>query len=127
MTSRVYRDVDGNECSLQELCRKAPEWAASVIETLEARLEKYTDPGVVHPLQAPGRVWVQWLPRLRGAMVYLRPPAILDGTIGNYVLTNTVGHGGEVRGDGSRVCLDCGHPLTDADRRAPVCPYCGCA
>jgi hypothetical protein len=28
--------------------------------------------------------------------------------------------------DGSR-CLDCGHPLTDADRAAPVCPHCGCA
>lgn len=27
---------------------------------------------------------------------------------------------------GSPVCLDCGHPLTDADRQAPVCPYCGC-
>lgn len=28
---------------------------------------------------------------------------------------------------GSPFCLDCGHRLTDADRQAPVCPYCGCA
>ena len=28
---------------------------------------------------------------------------------------------------GSATCLDCGHPLTDADRQAPVCPYCGSA
>lgn len=26
----------------------------------------------------------------------------------------------------SPFCLDCGHPLTEADRHAPVCPYCGC-
>jgi hypothetical protein len=26
---------------------------------------------------------------------------------------------------GSPFCLDCGHPLTAADRQAPVCPYCG--
>lgn len=25
----------------------------------------------------------------------------------------------------SRACLECGHPLTDADRAAEVCPYCG--
>jgi len=25
----------------------------------------------------------------------------------------------------SPVCLDCGHPLTEADYGAPVCPYCG--
>lgn len=28
---------------------------------------------------------------------------------------------------GSPFCLDCSHPLTEADRRAPVCPHCGCA
>lgn len=28
--------------------------------------------------------------------------------------------------EGSPTCLDCGHPLTEADRQAPVCPYCGC-
>ena len=27
----------------------------------------------------------------------------------------------------SPVCLDCGHPLTEADHHAPVCPYCGVA
>jgi hypothetical protein len=27
----------------------------------------------------------------------------------------------------SPFCLDCGHALTEADYRAPVCPYCGCA
>lgn len=27
---------------------------------------------------------------------------------------------------GSPTCLDCGHPLTEADRQAPACPYCGC-
>lgn len=90
-STKIYRDADGNECALLELCRKEPEWAANVIAMLEARWEKYTDPGVVHPLRAPERVWVQWMPKLRAPMVYLRPPAILDGTIGNYVLTNTVG------------------------------------
>ena len=29
--------------------------------------------------------------------------------------------------DRSPVCLDCGHPLTEADHRAPVCQYCGVA
>lgn len=27
----------------------------------------------------------------------------------------------------SPVCLDCGHPLAEADHHAPVCPYCGVA
>ncbi len=30
-------------------------------------------------------------------------------------------------GTRSPVCLDCGHPLTEADRDKPVCPYCGVA
>lgn len=29
--------------------------------------------------------------------------------------------------EGSRVCLDCGHSLTEADKQADVCPYCGVA
>jgi hypothetical protein len=28
--------MDGNECTLEELCRKEPEWAASIIATLKA-------------------------------------------------------------------------------------------
>jgi hypothetical protein len=30
-----YKDIDGNSCTLQALCRKEPEWAASQIRTLK--------------------------------------------------------------------------------------------
>jgi hypothetical protein len=88
MTEKLYTDADGNTCTLSALCRKDPEWAASIIRTLEARWDKYTEPGTEHPKQAPDRIWVQWMPRLRGAVVYNRSPAILDGTIGAYVLAD---------------------------------------
>jgi len=31
----TYRDQDGNECTLHALCRKEPEWAASIVEQLK--------------------------------------------------------------------------------------------
>jgi len=35
---RIYKDSGGRECSLQVLCRREPEWAASRIAALEAAL-----------------------------------------------------------------------------------------
>lgn len=37
-STNVYRDIDGNECTLLELCRKEPEWAANTIR--EFRTER---------------------------------------------------------------------------------------
>ena len=98
-------------------------WRDQRIAQLEARWEKYTDPGVAHPPRAPARIWVQWMPRLRNAVVYLQAPAILDGTTGCYVLSSATSS--PAKHEGSPFCLECGHPLTEADRQAPVCPYCG--
>ena len=123
MTEKLYKDSDGNTCTLDALCRKEPEWAANAIRALELRWEKYTDPGVEHPRQAPERIWVQWMTRLRSPVVYERAPAIHDGTIGCYLLAKQ----SPEKLERSPICLSCGHPLTEADHHAPVCPYCGVA
>ena len=54
MIEPTYNDSDGRPCSLSELCRREPEWAASVIERLKAELlqAKLEQPPV--PIQLEG-------------------------------------------------------------------------
>jgi hypothetical protein len=40
MDEREYRDVDGNRCSLDELCRREPAWAANRVRVTEARVRE---------------------------------------------------------------------------------------
>ena len=44
-----YKDFDGNDISLDKLCRKDPEWAANVIRTLKAILKRVMDEGIAEP------------------------------------------------------------------------------
>jgi hypothetical protein len=40
ITPIKYRDIDGNECTLDTLCRREPEWAANRIRSAEAEINR---------------------------------------------------------------------------------------
>ena len=40
MTERTYHNADGERCSLDDLCRYEPAWAANRIRYLEAEVER---------------------------------------------------------------------------------------
>ena len=41
-TARVYQDIDGNDCTIWQMVRREPEWAASRIQVGENAEEKIT-------------------------------------------------------------------------------------
>lgn len=43
MNTETYTDRDGNRCSLDEMCRREPEWAASTIRFLSAKSDRQKD------------------------------------------------------------------------------------
>lgn len=69
---QTYYDVDGNECSLDTLCRREPAWAANRIRVLIAKVQQLSgvaqpdgvgqessqrnDPTVAHLLQQQGLI-----------------------------------------------------------------------